>query len=88
MKVPIIEDILDFLKLRLLPEVKTVQGDVECLRRDAKQTQDQLNQQDRVMSLILDEIREVKAEVRELRSYVFTSQMNSACYMVRDKPKS
>lgn len=86
MNVPFADGVLDFLKLKMFPEIKAIQAEIATLHGDDKLIQDQLKQQDRVMTLILDEMREIKAEVRELRSYVFTSQMHNAAYVVRDKP--
>ena len=96
MKAPLQNEILDFLKQRLLPEIGEIRKDLDAFRVETQaefkvikgrldEMDRRFDQMDRRMDLMTGEIHELKGEVREVRSYVFTSRMGETHYAVREK---
>jgi len=89
MKAQLQNEILDVLKQRLLPEIGEIRKDLDAFRVETqaefKVIKGRLDEMDRRMDFMTSEIHELKGEVREVRSYVFTSRMGEAHYAVREK---
>jgi len=89
MKAPLQNEILDVLKQRLLPEIGEIRKDLDAFRVETqaefKVIKGRLDEMDRRMDFMTSEIHELKGEVREVRSYVFTSRMSETHYAVREK---
>ncbi|MEI6787207.1 MAG: hypothetical protein WCL49_01890 [bacterium] len=104
MKAPLQNEVLDFLKQRLLPEIgeirkdldafrvqtqaefKVVYGRFDQLERRMDQIDKRMDQLDKRMDLLDRRMDQMTDEMREMRSYVFTTRMGETHYAVRDKP--
>jgi hypothetical protein len=97
MKAPLQNEVLDFLKQRLLPEIGEIRKDLDAFRVQTQaefkvvygrfdQTDRRMDQLDKRMDLLDRRMDQMTDEMREMRSYVFTTRMGETHYAVRDKP--
>jgi hypothetical protein len=111
MKAPLQNEVLDFLKQRLLPEIGEIRKDLDAFRVQTQaefkviyarfdevdrrfalidqrfdQVDKRMDQLDKRMDLLDRRMDQMTDEMREMRSYVFTTRMGETHYAVRDKP--
>ena len=111
MKAPLQNEVLDFLKQRLLPEIGEIRKDLDAFRvqtatefkiiygrfdqldkrmdqldKRMDQIDKRMDQIDKRMDLLDRRMDQMTDEMREMRSYVFTTRMGETHYAVRDKP--
>lgn len=118
MKAPLQNEVLDFLKQRLLPEIGEIRKDLDAFRvqtqaefkviyarfdevdrrfalidqrfdqidKRFEQVEKRMDQLDKRMDLLDRRMDQMTDEMREMRSYVFTTRMGETHYTVRDKP--
>lgn len=111
MKAPLQNEVLDFLKQRLLPEIGEIRKDLDAFRIQTQaefkviyarfdevdrrfalidqrfdQVDKRMDQLDKRMDLLDRRMDQMTDEMREMRSYVFTTRMGETHYTVRDKP--
>ena len=81
MKVPLQQEILDLLKQKLLPEIGEMKAALKVING-------RLELMDKRFDQVEEALHELRADVREVRSYVFASKMNEPSQPVAREARS